>query len=85
MKMLYELTYMFRGHSGVPKDTLEQARILDEVFPDNFEIAVNPNSFLAIWRLRFDNRFGRSKVLAKIFEVPPRKPNISPCLTSIFR
>ena len=73
MRILYELTYMFRGHSGVPKDTLHQAQILEDFFPAEFEMATNPNSFLSISKFRLDNWFGNNKNIDRIFRVSPRK------------
>jgi len=73
MKVLYELTYMFRGHSGVPKDTLHQAQILEEYFPDEIELAVNPASFLSISKFRRDNKTGNDRNVDRIFTIFPRK------------
>jgi len=72
VKILYELTYMFRGNSGVPKDTLHQAQILEEHFPESFEMVVNPSSYLSISKFRVDNRLGISKNVPRVFRMFPR-------------
>jgi glycosyltransferase involved in cell wall biosynthesis len=81
--MLYEVTYMFRGHSGIPKDTLEQAKILNMIFPEECNLVVNPNSYVPIWRLRLDNRFGNKSLLSKVFEVSSTRSKMSRTIENV--
>lgn len=75
MKMLYEATYMLRGHSGIPKDTAEQAKILHHYFPTSLNLGIDLNSFMLIRRFVRQNRVGDQNILSKLFEVSPRKGN----------
>lgn len=63
---------MFRGSTGIQKDTADQAKILGDKYEANFNMALNPNSFISIQKLLCNKLESNNVLINGLSQIEPK-------------